>query len=503
MSKKITINPITRIEGHMAVQLEVENNRVSKAYCQGEMFRGFETLLRGRSPLDAQQITQRICGVCPISHGVASCLAQEAAYGIYPPANGGLLRQMILGANFLQSHITHFYHLSLPDYLDITAVKNYKGKDIQLNNFKNWYANQYSSKCLFPAAPFLPRYEGKYISDLDDNLSALKSYLTAFEMRRLSHQAAAVFSGKMPHASALLPGGVSETVTAINISNFKSKFSKLKTFIEHAYIPDVLSTFKTFPDYFEIGRGCGNFMAYGVFLHPDVKEMLIPGGIVIGEKLLELDKNKIIEDIKFSFYSAGKRTPIFSSEFTPYPKKTDAYSWIKAPRYDKNVMEVGPLARIIVAYKSAKNAAVTNAVNRILKDLNIKIDRLNSVGGRHIARALECKLIVDHCLELVERLIPGQPTMADYSIPQTGQGVGLTEAPRGALGHWLTIEDRKIKNYQCVVPTTWNCSPRDDNEVPGTMETALVDTPVEDADNPLEATRVIRSFDPCLACSVH
>ncbi len=235
MPQTITIDPITRIEGHLAIRVDVENNRVVKAYSTGEMFRGFEMILKGRDPLDAQQITQRICGVCPISHGMASISAQDQAYGITPPENGRLVRNLILGANYIQSHIIHFYHLSALDFVDIAAITKYRGKDSQLNSLKDWVIEQSSSNVLYPAAPFLPRYDGNYIADTELNLTAIKHYVDALDMRKLAHQAAAIFCGKAPHSTVLIPGGVTEKVTSHKISSYRSRLEKVKRFINTCY----------------------------------------------------------------------------------------------------------------------------------------------------------------------------------------------------------------------------------------------------------------------------
>lgn len=504
MARTIDIDPVTRIEGHLAFRIETESNRVVKAFSSGEMFRGFEEILKGRDPLDAQQITQRICGVCPVSHGTASILAQEMAYGVTPPENGRLIRNLILGANYIQSHILHFYQLSALDFIDITAVAAYQGQDPGLKDLKEWVKSQLSSNLIYPAAPFLPRYNGAYVEDQELNITAIKHYLDALELRALAHKLGAVFGGKLPHAITLVPGGVTEKVTSKKIAACLSMINKLQAFINGSYLADVLAVAPAFPEYFEIGRGTGNFLSYGVFHESNnPAEKLFPDGVVIDGKLLSFDESKIYEDVKYALYSSSSGLRPQQGRTVPQPKKHGAYSWIKAPRYDKTVMEVGPLARMMIAYLKGSNPEVNAAVNSLLEQLGQTPAVLNSVMGRHAARAIECKLVADRCAEWVQQLTPGEPTFEDFDIPPAGRGVGLTEAPRGALGHWLEIEDYKIKNYQCVVPTTWNCSPRDDRDNPGAVEQALVGTPIADSDNPIEATRVIRSFDPCIACAVH
>lgn len=504
MVNSLRIDPITRLEGHLAIQIDVENDRVTSAQAAGEMFRGFEIILQGRDPLDAQQITQRICGVCPIAHGTASILAQDQAYGITPPPNGRLVRNLILGANYIQSHIIHFYQLSALDFVDIAAILAYQGKDPQLLSLRDWVKTQSTSQTLFPAAPFLPRYEGTYLTETELNIAAIKHYLEALKMRQIAHQAAALFCGKIPHATALVPGGVTEHVDSTKIAAYRSKLLALKTFIETCYLPDVIEVASAFVDYFQIGNGYGNYLTYGVFPESDTPgDTFLPSGVFLNGSLQPLDSNLITEDVAASYFSSSSHVSPSQGETTPAPNKTGAYSWLKAPRYQSHPMEVGPLARIFVAYKHGKNSSLNALVNQVLTRLGGTEAALNSVLGRHAARAIECKLVADRCLAWVDQLKPNQPTFTDFTVPETCQGIGLTEAPRGALGHWLQINGRKISRYQCVVPTTWNCSPRDDKGQPGAVEHALENTPIEDEKNPIEATRVVRSFDPCLACAVH
>ncbi len=499
----VNIDPITRIEGHLAVRIEVEDGRVAKAFSSGEMFRGFEVLLKGRDPLDAQQITQRICGVCPISHGMASVLAQDRAYGIAPTENGQLGRNLIQAANFLQSHIIHFYQLSALDFIDVAAVLAYEGSDPGLRELKSWVNAQLASDAIYPAAPFLPRYEGDYLRETDTNITILKHYLDALNMRAIAHRMAAVLAGKLPHAPGLVPGGITETITAEKIASLEAMLSKLRTFIDHCYLPDVLETTAAFPQYLREGRGCSNFLVYGAYPDSNENTDIFPPGVVIGGELSPLNMKLITEDTSHSFYSSQSGLPPGSGQTVPDHTHKDAYSWVKAPRYGGNVMEVGPLARIMVAALRKEDSALKNLTRQTLARFNMGLENLESVMGRHIARALECKVVADRSAAWIERLIPGETAFQDFEIPENGMGIGLTEAPRGALGHWISIRKGKIENYQCVVPTTWNCSPRDDRGVPGPVEQALVGTPVADDHNPIEAVRVVRSFDPCLACAVH
>jgi Ni,Fe-hydrogenase I large subunit len=504
MKKSVSINPVTRIEGHLAVKTEIESNVVTKAYCSGEMFRGFEVILRGRDPLDAQQIVQRICGVCPIAHGTASILAQDDAYEITTPENGLLMRNLILGANYIQSHILHFYHLSALDFVDITAVLKYKGNDPMLSTVKSWVSSQMANNVLYPAAPFLPRYEGKYIESTELNLIAIKHYLEGLEMRSLAHQMATLFAGKMPIASTLIPGGVTEKVTALKIASYGAMLDKLLGFIDNAYVPDVLEVAGAFPEYFKVGQSYGDFLSYGGFEESSrAGDKFLPAGTVIDGKLSSVDVRGISEDVGYSWFSSTSGLSPDSGETVPAPNKSKAYSWLKAPRYKGKPLEVGPLARMVVAYMEGSNSDITTLVNAVLGKVGGTPADLNSVLGRHAARAIECKVVAEKCREWLNALRPGGESCKPFKVPNRAQGVGLTEAPRGALGHWIDIDGHKIKNYQCVVPTTWNCSPRDDSGVAGPVEKAIEGTHVADSDNPIEAARIVRSYDPCMACAVH
>jgi len=502
---RIKIDPVTRIEGHLSVSLEVEDGKVAAAYCAGTMFRGFELILRGRDPLDATQITQRICGVCPVSHGIAASLALEEALGAQPSENGRLLRNLILGANYIQSHILHFYHLSALDFVDITAVAAYTGRDPLLVAVRDWVKAQLTRKVINPAAPFLPRYDGDYIKDPDINIGAIHHYLQALQMRSLAHEMLAIFGGKAPHVAALVAGGVTATATVDKIEAYRSRLSELRTFIDEAYIPDVVAVAKAYPQYAALGRGPSTLLSYGVFPQDSQgsSKLLVPGVYADGQ-VQPLDASRISQDTGHSWFSSASGAHPTNGRTDPAPAKADAYSWVKAPRYDGAVVEVGPLARVVVTHLSGANPSLSALLTGALTELSLPLDAVFSVLGRHLARALECKLVAEACDSWLEALQPGQPSVSPaYVIPQSANGAGLMEAPRGALGHWVSIANQVIEHYECVVPTTWNCSPRDDRGQPGAIEQALVGVPVADKENPLEAMRVVRSFDPCLACAVH
>ncbi len=506
---KVLLDPITRIEGHLSIELEVQNNKVVDAWSRGDMFRGFEKILQGRNPVDANQITQRICGVCPVSHGIASSKCLDAAFGIKANHNGRLLRNLVLGANFLQSHIIHFYHLAALDYVDITAVLKYKGSDKRLNAVKEWALEELKTKKGRPdeitaVAPFLPRYEGKdfYIQNNDLNIAAIAHYLEALDIRMKTHQLVALFGGRAPHLIGLVPGGVTQVPTRSKIREYRSILKQVEKFVNKVYLPDVLAVAKEYTDYFKIGR-YNNMLAYGVFEQDnDGQKLMLQRGIFADGKVNKLDTGLIREHVRYSRYGSGSQLHPFKGETEPNPKKGGAYTWLKAPRYNGMPMEVGPLARVAVSYLSG-NEAVKKEVDAVLKMFTADISAVFSVLGRHAARAIECKLICGQAKKWLDELEVGGIPRSHYSIPDKGEGEGLVEAPRGALGHWIVVKDRKIANYQCVVPTTWFCGPRDDNGVKGPVEQALIGTPIADPKNPIEAARVVRSFDPCIACAVH
>ena len=511
MGSTVTISPMTRIEGHLAVHAETEPMtasgksvvRVKEARCEGEMFRGLEQILQGRDPLDAQQIVQRICGVCPVSHGIASVRAQEMAYGIAPHRNGRLLQNLIFAANYLHSHVLHFYHLAALDFVDVKAILKYSGGDRVLRNLKSWVEKAIARGDVFPAAPLLPRYEGDYLKDLDANVTLLAHYAEALELRRLCDEMGAVFGAKLPHATSLVPGGCTQVPTMERVLSYAARLKRVLSFVEDVYVPDLVAVAKAFPGHFDLGRGCGNFLSFGVFLMDDSGNKFLRPGTLIGGKWAALDPEQIREDVGSSRFGSATGKHPSQGETRPDPRKSGAYSWIKAPRYQGNVMEVGPLARVMVHYHDPKSDWVRKEVDAVLGSLKLPATKLVSVLGRHLCRGLESLWIAKQSQRWLDELeLDGSPAR-DFAIPKTAAGYGLTEAPRGALGHWISIEDYRIQRYQCIVPTTWNCSPRDDKGQPGAVEQALCGAVLENPSQPIEIGRIVRSFDPCIACAVH
>jgi len=352
-------------------------------------------------------------------------------------------------------------------------------------------------------APFLPRYEGNfYIKDVDTNISAIAGYVKALEMRMKAHKMVAAIGGRAPHAIGLVPGGVTQVPTRAMIREYKKHISEIQDFINDVYMEHVIAVAKTFKDYFKIGAFT-NFMSYGLFdLDNEDKKFMLQRGVAYGTKLGAFDPNKIKEQVQYSRYSSGSNLHPYDGQTVPNPQKGGAYTWLKAPRYEGNAMEVGPLARVVVSYLSG-NTAVKTEVDALLKMFNADISAVFSVLGRHAARAIEAKLIAAELRNWIDELeVNGKPR-STFDIPESGEGMGLVEASRGALGHWIRVKDRKIANYQAVVPTTWFCGPRGDDGKRGPVEEALMNTPIADPNNPIEAARVVRSFDPCIACAVH
>ncbi len=461
MATFTVIDPVTRIEGHMKIEVSIDASQgvqqVVDANVCGTLFRGFEKLLIGRDPMDAQHITQRICGVCPISHAMAAVVTLDKISRTKIPLNGLMLRNLVMGANFVESHILHFYLLSALDYIDGPAMRPW---------LSTWSIDR--------------RFD-KATTDV-----LIGHYIKAIEMKRKGQEAAAVFCGKIPHSPAYIPGGFTNAPTQEQITLFNSYLTELIDFVNNIYIPDAEALAATYNDYFSIGRGYGNLLAYGCF-DEDVagkKKLFTPGFVLNGAlKKKAPVMTKISEHVKNSWYadSTTNLNPKAGITEPLYPKG-DAYSWLKAPRYVKNPMEVGPLARMWMT-----------------GDYQDGI----SVMDRQVARAYEAKKIAEAMARWVSTVNLAAPVYKKDTVPAKGTNYGLTEAPRGALGHWVKIAGGKIASYQIITPTCWNCSPRDDAGQMGPMEKALIGTVVQDPDKPVEVLRVIHSFDPCLDCAVH
>jgi Ni,Fe-hydrogenase I large subunit len=542
MAKRLVVDPITRIEGHLRIEVELDNtNTIKDAWSSITLWRGIETILKGRDPRDAGLITQRFCGVCTYVHYEASIMACEDAFGIKPPPNARLIRNLSQGTWFLGDHIMHFYHLHGLDWVDIVSALKANPKaavDLAKSVHPNpWNCSETHYKAVQDRltrfvksgrlGPFANAYWGNpsYKLPPEADLVIASHYLDALQVSKVAAQAQAVFGGKNPHPQHLVVGGVSCVLDALNpsrLGEFLFRAKEVTDFVDRAYIPDVVLAARYYKGegLAGIGGGVRNYLCFGGFpLDEGMNSFLFPRGIVKNRdlaKLLPVDETKITEESLHAWYQDDK--PQHPYEGTTIPKYSgydteghlkgdEKYSWCKAPRYDGEPHEVGPLARMIVGY-AAGDKNIKPLVEGTLKATGLPATALFSTLGRTAARAIETKLVGDQLEpwfnELVGNIKKGDVrTWTPCNVPKEGQGRGMTEPPRGALGHWIRIRDYKIANYQAVVPSTWNCSPRDKDNKRGPYEESLIGTKLATADQPLEILRTIHSFDPCMACAVH
>lgn len=555
MAQKIAVDPITRIEGHLRIEAQIEGGKIANAWSSSTAFRGIETILKGRDPRDAHHFTQRFCGVCTTVHSMASIRAVEDALKIRIPDNARLIRNIIMGIQNVQDHVIHFYHLHALDWVDITsALQADPAKTAKLAQSISAWPN--SSVTHFKAVkeriaafvstgrlgPFQNAYWGHKAYQLppEANLMAVAHYLEALEWQKDVIKIHAILGSKNPHPQTFLVGGMAipvdpnsqNAINADKIALIGKLLKKARVFVEQVYIPDLLAVASFYKDWAGIGEGVGNYLSYGDFATDnsgDVSSLYFPRGIVMGKDLSQLvpmDEQKITEYVTHSWYSYskgddrglhpydGETTHNFTGPNPPYEfLDTDGkYSWVKSPRYDDKPMEVGPLARVLVAYAGG-NKDVQDVVNFVLGKLGVGPAALFSTLGRTAARGVDCLVMArkneDWLAALTDNMGRGiyethNGEKWDPSTwPKEAQGFGFHEAPRGALGHWIRIENGAIKNYQAVVPSTWNAGPRDPMGQMGPYEAALIGTPIVDEKQPLEILRTIHSFDPCLACAVH
>ena len=552
---KIKIDPVTRIEGHLRIEAEVSGGQVTAAWASGTMFRGIEKIVEGKDPREAWIWAQRICGVCTTVHAIASVRAVEDAVGAIPPPNAELVRNLIAGSQLVHDHVIHFYHLHALDWVDITsALKASPAKASSLAQSISDYPNSGTAyfqtvlarlKRLADSGQlslFASGYWGHpaYRLTPEENLVAVAHYLDALEWQRDVIRIHAVLGGKNPHPQTFVVGGMAtpldlnspQAINAERITFLRERLATMRSFLEQVYIPDVLLVASAYKDWAAIGGGTKNFLTYGGYSTgpvSDTAKYLFPRGIITDLDLSTvhpLDQQKITEQVAHSWYDYKEGQ---NASLHPYKGETEAhytgpkppyqwlltdqkYSWLKSPRYDGQVMEVGPLARMLVAY-AAHVPAVTSLVDTTLKKLGVGPTALYSTLGRIAARALESPIMMDQLdgwLNTLERnMNSGDLRIADTDKwdrshwPSHAQGFGPHEVPRGSLGHWVEISDGLITRYQAVVPSTWNAGPRDAQGQPGPYEQALVGTPVADPSRPLELLRTVHSFDPCLACAVH
>ncbi len=557
MAKRIVVDPITRIEGHLRVEAEIKDGKIVDAYSSGTMVRGIELILKGRDPRDAWAYTERVCGVCTTVHALASVRTVENALDIVVPPNAELVRNLMFCALYMQDHVVHFYHLHALDWVDVVSALS---------------ADPNKTSAIAQSISDWPKSSPKYFRDVQNrlkkfvesgqlgifangywghsayklppevNLIGVTHYLEALEWQKEVVKIHTILGGKNPHPNYLVGGAPCsiniDEANALNmerLSLIHQKLIEAKQFIDQVYIPDLLAVAPYYLDWAGIGGGVSNYLAYGDLPtngYGDVSSFKLPRGIILNRDLGNVididptDEEQIKEYISRSWYeysdgdSAGKHpwkgeTKLNYTGPKPPYEHLDVdkkYSWLKTPRWKNNAMEVGPLSRMLVAYAKG-DKDVVGLVDAVLAKLNAPVEALFSTLGRTAARGIESAVIANWALDFYDQLIAniknGDTRMANMekwepsTWPKEAKGVGLTEAPRGALAHWIVIKDEKIDNYQLVVPTTWNASPRDPEGKRSAYEEALIGTPVADPEQPLEIIRTIHSFDPCLACAVH
>ena len=549
---KIVVDPITRIEGHLRIEAEIRDGKIVDAWSSSTMFRGIEKILQGRDPRDAWYFTQRFCGVCTTVHSIASIRAVENALNIKIPPNAELIRNIIMGIQNVQDHVIHFYHLHALDWVDITsALKADPAKTASLAasisdwplNSPTYFKGVQEKLRAFVAkgrlGPFANGYWGHSAMRLppEANLMATAHYLEALEWQKDVIKIHAILGSKNPHPQTFLVGGMAipvdpDSQNALNadkLAEISRLLKKAKEFVEKVYIPDLLAVASFYKEWAGIGGGVGNYLSYGEFPDPVSGKLFFPPGIILARDLTRVhpvDHKKIAEYVDHSWYDYsggqgkglhpwdGETDAKYSGPKPPYQNLDTErkYSWVKSPRYEERPMEVGPLAKLLVAFASG-HQETRDAVTLVLKHLNVGPEALFSTLGRTGARGIDCLITAQQLPKWLGQLeenigkgdlrIHAQEKWDPSTWPADAAGYGWHEAPRGALGHWIRIRNGEILNYQAVVPSTWNASPRDHKGQRGPYEEALIGTPIADPNRPVEILRTIHSFDPCLACAVH
>jgi len=557
MARRIVVDPITRIEGHLRIEAEIKNGKIVDAYSSGTMVRGFEIILKGRDPRDAWAFTERACGVCTTVHALASVRTVEDALGVAVPPNAELVRNLMFCAQYLQDHVVHFYHLHALDWVDVvSALKADPRKTSAIaQSISSWpksspkyFADIQKRLTAFVNSGqlgiFANGYWGHpaYKLPAEVNLIGVAHYLEALEWQKEIVKVHTIFGGKNPHPNYLVGGAPcsfnineSNSINAERLAMVGQLFNDAQEFVDQVYIPDLLAVAPFYTDWAGVGGGLSNYLAYGDLPmngYADVSKFKFPRGAILNRDLSKVheingkDPMQVQEFISHSWYEyaggddAGKHPWEGETKFNytgpqpPYEQLNvdGKYSWLKTPRWKGNAMEVGPLARLLVGYASGSKE-IQDVVNFALKTLKVPVGALFSTLGRTAARGLETKLIAGWAKEFYNQLLTNikngdtrtfnNERWEPDTWPSEAKGVGLSEAPRGALAHWIVIKDRKIDNYQLVVPSTWNASPRDTKGQRSSYEAALIGTPVKNPDQPLEILRTIHSFDPCIACAVH
>lgn len=562
MSNRVVVDPITRIEGHLRVEVQMQGDRIQQAYSSGTMVRGIEIIMRGRDPRDAWAFTQRICGVCTLVHGMASIRSVEDALKYEIPPNAQLIRNIMIGSQYVLDHVMHFYHLHALDWVDVVSALSAdpaatadlaKAVSPQWPKSTEGYFRDVKKKLQGfveggQLGIFANAYWGHpaYKLPPEANLMAVAHYLEALAWQRDVAKIHAIFGGKNPHPNFVV-GGVPSPIdlnsdSAINAERLQivqKIIDMMKVFVDQVYVPDTLAIAGFYKDWFGRGEGLGNFISFGDLPSKtmnDPDSFLFPRGAIIGKNLSDIqevdfsDPSQIQEFASHSWYdySGGKAQGLhpWDGETTlnyegrggpqpPYKQLNvdDGYSWLKSPRWKGHSMEVGPLARVLLLYARGHDQT-KELVDYTLRTLDAPVTALFSTLGRTAARTLETKIVADAMQGWMDQLL-GNIRAGDTrtfneikwdpsSWPKVAKGVGVHEAPRGGLSHWIVIKDGRIDNYQCVVPSTWNAGPRDPQGVPGAYEAALQDNhQLYDPEQPIEILRTIHSFDPCLACAVH
>ena len=558
MGERIVVDPVTRIEGHLRIEAQMDGNKISQAYSSGTMVRGIELILKGRDPRDAWAYAQRICGVCTLVHGLASVRAVEDALKYSIPKNAELIRNLMNAAQHIHDHVMHFYHLHALDWVDVVSALSADPKATSelAQSISKWpksspgYFSDMKAKLKKfveggQLGIFAQGYWGHSAYKLppEANLMAVSHYLEALEWQRDVVKLHAIFGGKNPHPNFLV-GGVACPIdlnsdSAINtkkLLQIKNIIQKMQIFVDQVYVPDTLAIASFYKDWTTRGEGLGNFLCYGDMPATNMNEpesFFFPRGVILDRDISKIhpldmnDPNQIQEFVSHSWYDYKQDK---DSGLHPYDGETDLnysgpkppythldvdqpYSWIKSPRWKGKAMEVGPLARVLMLFASG-HEPTQDLVNMTLNKLDIPVSGLFSTLGRTAARTLETKLLSDQIQNWYEELVTNiklgdtktfnEALWEPSSWPSQAQGVGFMEAPRGALGHWIVIKDGLIDNYQAVVPSTWNAGPRDQNQQAGAYEAALQDNhEMADVKQPIEILRTIHSFDPCIACAVH
>ena len=539
------IDPITRIEGHMRCEMEVEGGKVVDAWVSGGSFRGMEKVVEHRAPEDAAQIVQRICGVCPVSHSHASTIAAEKSYGITIPNNARIIRNLIEGAQFLHSHILWFYNLAALDYVNplnaLTAdiADTYALAQAAGTSMNSDFAQVQERLKKFAANGQLSIFSGNWFDAEDGtaytmppelDLICTAHYLEALKMQARSSEVAGLLGGKMPHVMTIIPGGTAFVPTPQKLDDLWAMVNEIYDWVSTTMIPDTLAIAPFYQDGLTWGGGCGRFGAWGVFEGPgwpygeDYTEQMnnryLPAGVLMNGlegKVDNVDESKIAEYVGTSWYKGSEtyQSPYFVTEpeFTEYNVE-ERYSWCKAPSYDGKALECSALSRVLVAYKRGV-PFITENVDKFLKDLGggLGLDgaapasAVVSMLGRTAVRQIEtlyiAQLMKDWTQELIAAVAGGDSTYFTKSLTDSGAGTGFWAAPRGALYHSEKVSGGKIEGYQIIIPTTWNLAPINQNGEHGPIEQALIGCPVGDIEKPINALRLVHSYDPCVSCAVH